>query len=106
MTIKKTNYIHMKKLIFVGTVALLASCAPKTTEVVEEAIEVSYPTAEIGQGKGLYDAKCQKCHKLKVVDNYTTEEWATILPKMAKKAKMEDSETALVQEFITWELQN
>ena len=96
----------MKKMIFVGAVALLASCAPKTTEVVADVEPVSYPTAEIEQGHGLYDAKCQKCHKLKTIDNYTTEQWAEILPRMVKKAKMEDAETALVQEFVTWELQN
>ncbi len=96
----------MKKIALIGCLALFASCAEKTTAVVEEEVKVSYPTAEIEQGKGLYDAKCQKCHKLKIVDNYTTEQWAEILPKMAKKAKLEDSETALVQEFVTWELQN
>ncbi len=96
----------MKKIILIGVVAILASCTPKTAEVVETATPVTYPTAEIAQGKGLYDSKCSACHKLKTVDNFTTEQWAKILPNMAKQAKLPDSETALIQEFITWELAN
>lgn len=96
----------MKKLIFIGVVAFIASCTPKTAEVVETATPVTYPTAEIAQGKDLYDSKCSTCHKLKTVDKYSTEQWAKILPDMAHKAKLVDSETALIQEFITWELNN
>ena len=96
----------MKKIIFVGVVAILASCTPKTAEVVETETTVSYPTTEIAEGKGLYDGKCGRCHKLKTVDNYTSEQWAKILPDMAQKAKLPENETALIQEFITWELNN
>jgi nitrate/TMAO reductase-like tetraheme cytochrome c subunit len=96
----------MKKIILFGAVAFFASCTPKTAEVVETATPVTYPNAEIAQGKGLYDAKCSQCHKLKVVDKYSTEQWAKILPNMAAKAKLPDNETALIQEFITWELNN
>ena len=96
----------MKKIIFVGVVAILASCTPKTAEVVEAATPVTNPNAEVAQGKGLYDSKCSACHKLKTVDKYSTEQWAKILPDMAGKAKLPDNETALIQEFITWELSN
>jgi nitrate/TMAO reductase-like tetraheme cytochrome c subunit len=96
----------MKKIILIGVVAFFASCTPKTAEVVETAAPIIYPTTEIAQGKGLYDAKCSQCHKLKVVDKFTTEEWAKILPDMAGKAKLPDNETAMIQEFITWELNN
>lgn len=96
----------MKKNIFIGVLAILASCAPKTAEVTETATPVTYPTTEIAQGKGLYDSKCSACHKLKIVDKYSTEQWAKILPNMAEKAKLPDSETAMIQEFITWELNN
>ena len=96
----------MKKIIFVGVLALFASCSPKTTEVIEEKVPVTYPTAEIGQGKGLYDGKCGECHNLKKVDNYSSEAWAKILPVMAKKAKLAESETALIQEYVMWELNN
>lgn len=96
----------MKKFIFIGVVAIFASCTPKTAEVAETATPVTYPTEGIAQGKGLYDSQCAKCHKLKTVDKYSTEEWASILPRMAEKAKLPDNETALIQEFITWELNN
>jgi len=96
----------MKKIIFIGVVAILASCTPKTAEVVETVTPVTYPTAEIAQGQYLYEGKCATCHKLKTVDKYSTEQWAKILPDMANKAKLPDNETALIQEFITWELAN
>ena len=96
----------MKKIILIGSVAFFASCTPKTAEIAETATPITYPTSEIAQGKGLYDAKCTTCHKMKTVDNYSTEQWSKILPDMAGKAKLPDNETAMIQEFITWELNN
>ena len=96
----------MKKIILIGAVAFFASCTPKTAEVAASAAPITYPTTEIAQGKGLYDAKCSQCHKLKVVDKFSTEQWSKILPVMAGKAKLPDNETAMIQSFITWELNN
>ena len=99
----------MKKYIALfSIVTLLIACSPKIAEVVnpvtpEQAASMS---ADVNSGKVLFDSKCHKCHKLKTIDKYTPEEWKVILPKMAQRAKLESSDESLIQQYVTWELQN
>ena len=100
----------MKKEIFLfNSILLIASCTPKTTEVVVNPVEdpvVEMPTAEIAKGKDIFEAKCQRCHGLKTIDDYTTAQWGKILPIMAKKAKLDAANTEFVHSYISWELKN
>jgi len=97
----------IKKISALGVLLYLASCSPTTTEaVVENVSEVAAPTGEAAQGKTIYEEKCQKCHKLKIIDNYSTERWSEVLPVMAEKAKLEGSEETLIGQYVNWELSN
>lgn len=52
------------------------------------------------QGKGIYSAKCNKCHELKDPAIYTIAKWESILKVMAPKAKLTAEETANVTAYI------
>lgn len=98
-----------KEIVLFGCIVLLASCAPKTTEAVIEPVKdpaIEMPTAEIAKGKDIFEAKCQSCHGLKTIDDYTTTQWGKILPRMAKKAKLDAANTEYVHTYISWELEN
>lgn len=101
----------MKNLIlFVAVTAALIACSEKTSvattvEPVEEPVKAEMTLAAT-EGKTLYEAKCQACHKLKNVDKYSNEEWDKILPNMAGKAKLNAEETAKIDVYIRWELEN
>ncbi len=99
----------MKKinlLIAFGTAITLIACAPKTAEVVKPiekpAEKPSFPTTEIAEGSTLYQENCGKCHKLKTVTNYSAEEWQKIVPRMAKKAKIDASAESKVLAYVLW----
>lgn len=100
----------MKKLLLVfGIATVLIACSEKTAPTAIEATpEPDTPamTADAEQGKGIFEANCQKCHGLKKIDNFSQEQWSNILPKMAVKAKLDASQTALVDAYIQWELAN
>ncbi|MEJ6776919.1 MAG: hypothetical protein QNK85_06305 [Crocinitomicaceae bacterium] len=103
----------MKKLIlFIGVSLFIISCSPKTTEVIEtftgteaktEAV-LAMPSAETAEGKVIYEEKCHRYHKLKTVTDYSEAQWANILPDMAKKSKLDESQTALVDQYIHWSI--
>ncbi len=101
----------MKKILLLsGTVIALAACSEKTSvsavePAVEENVEVAM-TVEANAGKQIFEAKCQRCHGLKNVDDYTADQWSKILPNMAKKAKLEPEETAKVDAYVSWELEH
>ncbi len=94
----------MKKgLIAFSILLLTASCAEKTIPNVSE---VELPTVELKSGKAIYTKKCHRCHKLKTIDSYSAEQWDNILPDMAHKSRLSDSDEALVKAYIAWELVN
>ncbi|MCH2225554.1 MAG: hypothetical protein MK066_12360 [Crocinitomicaceae bacterium] len=99
----------MKNILF-GFIAstLLLACSPKTTtEVITESSDTTndgMPKADIAEGKVVYLKDCGRCHYQKSVDGYTKEQWSNILPRMAKKAELDETETRQIEAYITWEL--
>lgn len=52
------------------------------------------------QGQSTYNAKCGKCHGLKVVGDYTADRWASIMAVMGPKARLNETETANVNAYV------
>jgi cytochrome c5 len=91
----------MKKIILIIGVSLsFISCSPKNTEVIETMAEtktkseavLAMSSKEASYGKVIYEEKCQRCHKLKTVTDYSKAQWANILPNMAKKSNLDESQ--------------
>ncbi len=91
-------------IMFAAGVTLTA-CSPKTS-TVEPAVEMNFPDETVASGYELYTNECGRCHKLKTVDNYSREDWNGILPRMAKKAKLEGEQEQTIDAYINWELGN
>ena len=95
----------MKKIILPSILLLtLASCGPKVAEIEEQAETIEFPNDAVKNGYVLYSSNCGKCHGLKNVTDYSREEWDKILPNMAKKARLEPTQEATIDEYINWEL--
>jgi mono/diheme cytochrome c family protein len=58
-------------------------------------------TSKISMGYDLFSNNCHKCHGLKNPSNFTTDQWNTILPKMASRAKLKPEEIELVHTYVT-----
>jgi nitrate/TMAO reductase-like tetraheme cytochrome c subunit len=93
----------MKKLSFFAVAYIvLTACTPKTAEVIEMAEPVVFPSTDVAEGSKLYAENCGKCHKLKTVNKFSTEEWKTIVPRMAKKAKIDAMAENKVMQYVLW----
>jgi mono/diheme cytochrome c family protein len=99
----------MKKAILIFSLLMLiklAYCAPNVlppTSAQLTQIKNADPAADttaINNGYAVFAEKCQKCHKLKDPAKFTAEDWNKILPKMSKKAKLTDEQTALVHTYV------
>ncbi|ASZ09938.1 hypothetical protein KTO58_26220 [Chitinophaga pendula] len=92
----------MKKTV--GQLLLLAvilwgcskGISPTDTAKVKEAF-AKYPD---GEGKSLFLEKCGKCHKYQLPEFRTADKWTGIMERMAKKAKLTDTQKAAVTEFV------
>ena len=51
-------------------------------------------------GQSTYNAKCGRCHGLKVVSDYTAPRWASIMQVMATKANLAEAEKANVLTYV------
>lgn len=51
-------------------------------------------------GQSTYNAKCGKCHGLKVTSDYTAERWISIMQVMAQKARLDDTEKENVLSYV------
>lgn len=51
-------------------------------------------------GQNIYNAKCGRCHGLKVTTDFTAEHWASILAVMAPRAALTDVEKENVYAYV------
>ena len=111
----------MKKIILASFFGiLLIACTPKTTEIITETIEedaateevveepgnvtVDYDEALAIEGKKVYTKRCQQCHELKTVTNFTQQQWDRILPNMSRNAGIDEVAESKIAQYIRMEL--
>ena len=51
-------------------------------------------------GQSTYNAKCGRCHGLKVTTDYTSDRWVSIMQVMAPKAHLDDTEKSNVLAYV------
>lgn len=56
----------------------------------------------VESGKKIYNNSCGRCHGLKKTENYTQEDWVGIMERMAKKARLTDTEKADVLAYAQY----
>ena len=97
----------MKKILVFTSVALLVACAaykpmaPAQSDADRAAKENPQITlADLNAGKSIFEEKCHKCHSLKKPFKKTDEEITDALPRMAKRAKLDSDQQALVLNYL------
>ncbi len=79
-----------------------ASAASTTTAGTKTAERTATGTdAAAIAGQSTYNAKCGRCHGLKVVADYTADRWISIMQVMATKANLSDPEKQNVLAYVT-----
>jgi mono/diheme cytochrome c family protein len=97
----------MKKTIVISLFVLATmachrkTVASSTAAVNSEKAKSDAAHAElVVQGKTVYTTRCNKCHALKTVENYTADRWGNILKSMVPKAKLNDAEAQQVTAYV------
>lgn len=85
------------------TVVGMYSCK-NTPPVITDENGVIQP--DVGEGKVIYMRDCARCHEEKKVENFTSAQWANILPRMIIQAQLNDTESRQVKAYVEWELEN
>jgi cytochrome c2 len=91
----------MKKLFFLGSILLLASCSSQLYIPIEATSTVSLE--DLKTGREIYVKKCSSCHQLHLPSQYTEKVWSLNLNEMQVRAKITDAEKQLIYQYITSE---
>lgn len=102
-------------LLTAGAITLLAQCSPKASRTVATNntktapatpadkiadIKGHYTAQQIEEGQSLFNSNCAKCHKMKMPETRTVEQWEQILPRMSKKAGLSEAQHQLVRAYV------
>jgi len=85
---------------------LIFSCSPKTTNpTTAKPVSEKTPAElahdnEVAAGQSMYENNCAKCHKLFSPTDFNQAEWAPILVRMQRKAKLDDMQIASITTYI------
>lgn len=97
-----------KVLTLVVLAALIYSCASKSSIPTKEVTKVeptvtatTVMTAELVEGKTLYENNCAKCHDLYNTKEFSAEEWKPIVIRMQKKAHLDDIQGQKIYNYVT-----
>jgi mono/diheme cytochrome c family protein len=88
----------MKKLFFLSSFLLLASCSSQLYVPIEATSSVSVEDLKIG--REIYVKKCSSCHQLHLPNQYTEKVWSLNLNEMQARAKITDQEKQLIYQYL------
>lgn len=97
----------MNKTVLVVFIVFISACT--ATKLVEPSQADAdrgaqkfqgYSMSQLNEGKTIYLDNCNKCHRYKAPQSRDEAKWDKIIPKMAKKAKLDDAQEKLVLEYV------
>ena len=97
----------MKKTLIIILLSGLTACAsykvlaPSQTDA--ERGSATYPgltLSDLNEGKAIFESKCGKCHSLQRPFKVSVKDVEKIMPKMAKKAGIDDKKSDLVLRYL------
>lgn len=95
------KYIAVFFIIFVFGCAAVKLVTPSQTDADRGSQKFQgYTFTELNEGKQIYEAHCNKCHRYKAPQTRDETKWVKIIPKMAKKAKLDSLEESLVLKYV------
>lgn len=63
-------------------------------------VKRNYSEAELEEGKLVWQSSCAKCHKLHTPESRNVDKWERILPRMAKRSKLDDVAAGKVRAYV------
>lgn len=81
--------------------ALEEKTAPPVSPAFLSAAKTSTPAAILEQGRTLYVSRCNQCHDLEMLDSRSPSAWKSEVSSMARRAKIDDAQQALIVQYLT-----
>ena len=86
-------------LVLLVTITLVSCSKGTVSSVSEQPVDVMSTKSDLSAAT-LYAEQCSKCHSLEPREKYTTNQWKRIVPVMAKKAKLDGNQEAIILSYV------
>jgi hypothetical protein len=104
----KTTFIICLIGVIVARCGTTTKTITKVDPFVPQSTDVSLAAAhwqgitmqQLQQGYGIYSTKCNDCHDMKKIEDYSLTEWPGLMQKMGRKAKLDSTQYNLVYHYI------
>lgn len=82
--------------------ATSSAAAPKemTPEEAVADVKKNFTEAQMEEGRVIFQGKCGKCHNLHEPETRNVAKWERVLPRMSKKANLEEEQAAKVRAYV------
>lgn len=101
---KQTIYIYVIILLLAGSNIFLSCSATQTFTAAEsEFVNIQWPGSSVDDlknGMKIYRMKCGKCHYLYKPEKYSFDKWNQLMPVMAKKSNLSETEEKLILKYV------
>lgn len=77
------------------------SSAPTAVTPKEDVKAAVILTAELAEGKSLYENSCAGCHSLYKASDFNAEQWKPIVARMVPKAHLNDAQGQKIYNYLT-----
>ena len=106
---------NYKKALLLGVIAIVAVCckSSQSTTSSKSSLDPAQPDVAIAsahwpgttldnlkQGYSIYNDKCTECHGTKKPQDFSVDDWNSIMPKMGRNAKLDSVQYAMVFHYI------
>ncbi len=93
-----------KVLALAVLATIVYSCASKSAAPTASAPKTTNAptvlTADLAEGKLLYENSCARCHSLYDPKDFTAEQWKPIVLRMAPKARLDEAQGQKIYNYL------
>ena len=83
-----------------ATVAVDQEAPLVTPAITDAAAARGFTGTDAQAGREVFLAKCGECHALQAPSAWTEDEWKDILPRMARRAKLDPDQARQVETYV------
>lgn len=88
-------------LLVMGVMVYSCASKPVVGATPKEEVKVVILTAELAEGKNLFENNCAQCHKLFEPTDFSKEQWKPIVSRMQRKANLDEAQGARIYDYLT-----
>ena len=93
--------LSSRRILLIAVLGLTPlACNPALYVPTEADVQPEASLSVLTQGRRSYAEKCGSCHRLRLPESLTEQEWRTAIERMRSRAKLDSSEESVILKYL------